>query len=223
MAKTYKKQRKKSTYVSKGTGRSHQIRERQKPKQLTEKQKLYRKTKEQVDIVNKRLRNLERGGFEGTWASKKLMGRLTGGKLKQSKLVKRGKIKISRDLSTTKLIAISQASHQFLESKTSTTRGISETRNSVIQSLKEHYGDVGKDISYKQAEVLYNMFDNTDFTDLARYSNASTVWTNVIDYINKEIDEETLIDRLYRYGNIDSYNDADMRDKVNDLIDYLKG
>lgn len=223
MAKTYKKQRKKSTYVSKGTGRSHQIRERQKPKQLTEKQKLYRKTKEQVDIVNKRLRNLERGGFEGTWASKKLMGRLTGGKLKQSKLVKRGKIKISRDLSTTKLIAISQASHQFLESKTSTTRGISETRNSVIQSLKEHYGDVGKDISYKQAEVLYNMFDNTDFTDLARYSNASTVWTNVIDYINKEIDEETLIDRLYRYGNVDSYNDADMRDKVNDLIDYLKG
>lgn len=221
MAKIYKKQRKKSTYVSKGTGREHQIRERQRPRQLTEKQKLYRKTKEQVDIVNKRLRNLERGGFQGTWASKKLYDRLTGGKLKQSKIVKRGKIKITRDLPTTKLIAISQASHQFIESKTSTSRGISETRNSVIQSLKEHYGDVGKDISYKQAEVLYNMFDNTDFTDIARYSNASTVWTNVIDYINKEINEETLIDRLYRYGNVD-INDADMQEKVNDLIEYLK-
>lgn len=221
MAKIYKRQKKKSTYISKGTGRANQLRKRQAPKQLSEKQKLYRQTKNLVDVANKRLRNLERGGFRGTWASGKLEARLTSGKIKSKKLIKKGKIRLSKELSTTNLIAINKAARQFIESKTSTSRGIEQTRKSVIQSLSDHYGDIGKEIDYKQAEVLYNLFDETDFEDITKYSSASAVWGNIADYITGEISEETLIDRLVRYNNID-LKDADMRDKVDDIVKYLK-
>ena len=223
--KTYRKQRRKSSYVSKGTGFG-KARTRKPPRQLTEKQKLYRKTKEQVDIVNKRLRNLEKGGFTGTWASGKLLNRLNVSKLKGNKLItKKGnlpKIRINRNLSTTNLIAINQATRQFIESKTSTTRGIRETRKSVINSLQKTFGDVGKEINYKQAELLYTLFDETDFEDVSRYSNASVVWTVLTGYVKKEINEETLLDQLQRYGNIDYNNDKDLRGKVNEMVKYLK-
>jgi len=222
--RVYRKQRRKSSYVNKGTGFGN-ARKRKPPKQLTEKQKLYRQTKQQVDIVNKRLRNLEKGGFTGTWASGKLINRLNVKKLKGKKLLTtKGvtRVKISKDLSTTNLIAINQATRQFLESKTSTTRGIKETRKSVIKSLKKTFGDMNNEIDYKQAELMYNLFDETDFEDVSRYSNASVVWTVLTGYIKKEINEETLLDQLQRYGNVNYNNDKDLRNKVNEMIDYIK-
>lgn len=222
--RVYRKQRRKSSYVSKGTGFGN-ARKRKPPKQLTEKQKLYRQTKQQVDIVNKRLRNLEKGGFTGTWASGKLINRLNVKKLKGKKLLTtKGvtRVRISKDLSTTNLIAINQATRQFLESKTSTSRGIKETRNSVIKSLQKTFGDMNYEIDYKQAELMYNLFDETDFEDVSRYSNASVVWTVLTGYIKKEINEETLLDQLQRYGNVDYNNDKDLRDKVNEMLKYIK-
>lgn len=222
--RVYRKQRRKSSYVSKGTGFGN-ARKRKPPKQLTEKQKLYKQTKQQVDIVNKRLRNLEKGGFTGTWASSKLINRLNVKKLKGKKLLTtKGvtRVRISKDLSTTNLIAINQATRQFLESKTSTSRGIKETRNSVIKSLQETFGDMNYEIDYKQAELMYNLFDETDFEDVSRYSNASVVWTVLTGYIKKEINEETLLDQLQRYGNVDYNNDKDLRDKVNEMVKYIK-
>lgn len=222
--RVYRKQRRKSSYVSKGTGFGN-ARKRKPPKQLTEKQKLYRQTKQQVDIVNKRLRNLEKGGFTGTWASGKLINRLNVKKLKGKKLLTtKGvtRVKISKDLSTTNLIAINQATRQFLESKTSTSRGIKETRKSVIKSLQKTFGDMNYEIDYKQAELMYNLFDETDFEDVSRYSNASVVWTVLTGYIKKEINEETLLDQLQRYGNVDYNNDKDLRDKVNEMVKYIK-
>lgn len=222
--RVYRKQRRKSSYVSKGTGFGN-ARKRKPPRQLTEKQKLYRQTKQQVDIVNKRLRNLEKGGFTGTWASGKLINRLNVKKLKGKKLlITKGvtRVKITKDLSTTNLIAINQATRQFLESKTSTSRGIKETRKSVIKSLKKTFGDMNNEIDYKQAELMYNLFDETDFEDVSRYSNASVVWTVLTGYIKKEINEETLLDQLQRYGNVDYNNDKDLRDKVNEMIEYIK-
>lgn len=219
--KVYKRQKKKSSYVSKGTGAANQYRKRRPPKMLTEKQKLYRKTKEQVDLVNKRLRNLERGGFYDSWASKKLINRLSKGKIKGKKIMKNKKVKISKDLSMTHLLNINKATRMFLESKTSSTRGIRDTRKSVIGSLSEHFGSINKPISYEQAEIMYDLFDNTEFEDIARNSSSSDIWVPISDYLTHSINKDTLIDRLIRYGNVDYNNDADMRDKVNDMIKYL--
>ena len=120
--KTYKRQRKKSTYVSKGTGFG-KARKRTPTKQLTPKQKLYRETKNQVNEVNRRLRNLKRAGFQGTWASGKLLDKLNIKKLQGKKLLtKRNggvQIQLSKDLNVSQLIAINKASKNFLEIKTS--------------------------------------------------------------------------------------------------------
>ena len=223
--KTYRKQRKKSTSISKGTGFSH-ARSRKPPKQLTAKQKLYRETKNQVDLVNKRLRNLDKSGYTGTWASGKLLNRMNVKKLQGRKILTKQKgvpkIKVNKNLSTTNLIAIHQATRQFLESKTSTTRGINETRKNVINSLQTTFSDMGNNISNEQAELLYSLFDNTDFEDISQYSNPSIVWTNVVDYIQKDTSEEELLDRLERYANVDINHDKDMREKVMKMIEYIK-
>ena len=79
-----------------------------------------------------------------------------------------------------------------------------------------------KEINYKQAELLYTLFDETDFEDVSRYSNASVVWTVLTGYVKKEINEDTLLDQLQRYGNIDYNNDKDLRGKVNEMVKYLK-
>ena len=223
--KTYRKQRKKSTYISKGTGFSH-ARSRKPPKQLTAKQKLYRETKNQVDLVNKRLRNLDKSGYTGTWASGKLLNRMNVKKLQGRKILTKQKgvpkIKVNKNLSTTNLIAIHQATRQFLESKTSTTRGINDSRKNVINSLQTTFSDMGNNISNEQAELLYSLFDNTDFEDISQYSNPSIVWTNVVDYIQKDTSEEELLDRLERYANVDINHDKDMREKVMKMIEYIK-
>lgn len=224
--KKYTRQRKKSTYQSKGTGRINQYRKRQEPRQLTPKQKLYRQTKLQVDKANKRLRNLQRGGYQGTWASGKLMDKLSISKLKGKKLIDKGKygqkITLSKDLNMSQLIAINQATKNFLQSKTSTTRGINETRQSVIESLSRTFGEFDDEVDNDMAEVLYSLFDETDFEDIAQYSNASIVWTDVIDYLKHDIGELDLLDRLRIYGNVDYNHDKELRDKVNNMIEYLK-
>ena len=224
--KVYKRQKKKSSYVSKGTGAANQQRKRRPPKQITKRQKLYRETKLQVDKANKRLRNLERQGFQGTWASRRLLDKLNVKKIKGKKLLKRGKygkkIQLSKDLNTTQLIAINQATKNFLQSKTSTSKGIKDTRESVIKSLQRTFGEFDDEVDYDMAEVLYNLFDDTDFEDITQYSNASIVWTDIIVFMKKDIGELDLIDRLIKYGNVDYNHDKDLRDKVNNMITYLK-
>lgn len=223
--KVYRRQKKKSSYVSKGTGSKNQLRKRRLPEGKTKKQILYRKTKEQINRTNKRLRSLNRGGFEGTWASKRLEDKLSVSKLKGKKLLKKGKngyqIRLPKDLNMSQLIAINQSTKNFLESKTSTVKGINKTRDKVISSLQATFGEFDDEVTYEMAEVLYNLFDETDFEDIAQYSNASVVWTDVIDYLKGDIGQLDLLDRLRVYGNVDYNHDKDLRDKVNGMIEYL--
>ena len=222
--KVYKgKQKKKSGYITKGTGRVHQIRTRRtKAKELTPKQKLYRQTKMKVSLVNKRINKLKQSGFNKTWASGRLYDRLDVGKLGKTKVLnRRGYLNISKDLNATQLNAIARASDLFLQSKTSTARGIEQTRKNVIESLRVSLGEDTEMLSYDDAEFLYDLFNTTQFDDLAKYSSASTLWVQVEDYLQGKTDEDTLLDRLMTYGNLDYNKDLDIRDKTRDLLKKL--
>lgn len=222
--KVYKgKQKKKSGYITKGTGRSHQIRTRRtKAKELTPKQKLYRQTKMKVSLVNKRINKLKQSGMNKTWASGRLYDRLAVGKLGKTKVLnRRGYLNISKYLNATQLNAIARASDLFLQSKTSTTRGIEQTRKSVIESLRVSLGEDTEMLSYDDAEFLYDLFNTTQFDDLSKYSSASTLWVQVEDYLQDKTDEDTLLDRLMTYGNLDYNKDLDIRDKTRDLLKKL--
>lgn len=217
------KQKKKSGYITKGTGRVNQIRNRRvKNKELTPKQKLYRQVKVKVSTVNKRINRLKQSGMNKTWASGRLYERLDVGKLGKTKVLnRRGYINISKDLNATQLNAIARASDLFLQSKTSTIKGIEQTRNSVIESLRVSLGEDTEMLSYDDAEFLYDLFNTTQFDDLSKNSSASTLWVQVEDYLQGKTDEDTLLDRLMTYGNLDYNKDLDIRDKTRDLLKKL--
>jgi hypothetical protein len=92
----------------------------------------------------------------------------------------------------------------------------------VIKSLQISLGEDNKPISNEDAEFLYDLFNTTKFDDLAKYSSASTLWSEIENYLeNKISSEEKLLQRLITYGNLDYKQDLDIRDKANDLLHKL--
>ena len=223
-SRKYVKARKKSTYISKGTGskitvnakgESIAITRKTRPvtyarggKEWTQKQ-LYKETLKQVRETNARLNSLERQYKSGTWASKKLMNRLDTISMKAWS--KSGRVKISPSMSKTKLAAIHKATSQFLESKTSTKPGIKSVREQTIQSLKATLSLEGKKVSNADAEAMYEMLGNKDFEDVASHVDASALWS-FIDYAKeKNKSDNQFITMLINHG---MSNDVDMREKA---------
>lgn len=204
---------------------------RKKPKRKKEKTvvnkerlKLYRKTQQQVDQVNKRLESLAREGYAGTWASRKLINRLTGSKTsKNIELVrKRGKIsgiKISPSSSTTSLIAIHKASSQFLASATSTKAGIESVRKRTIDSLQKSLSDMDMELTEEDTEFLYEMLEIREMQDLTESFGASRVWDISQDAIEAKDTKEDFMKRFER--EIASLNDEDMKNKANKIYEYI--
>ena len=225
-SRKYVKARKKSTYISKGTGSkiistgngskavartSRRTTYLRGGKEWTQKQ-LYKETLKQVRETNARLSSLQRQYKSGTWASKKLMNRLDSTMLKA--WTKGGKVKISPSMSKTKLAAIHKATSQFLASKTSTKAGIRKVKSKTIESLKESLSLEGKKVSDKDAEEMYDMLGNNDFDDIASQIDASALWS-FIDYAKeKSQSENKFVDLLSKYG---MSNDVDMREKAQRL------
>ena len=225
-SRKYVKARKKSIYISKGTGSkiistgsgsraltrtSRKTTYLRGGKEWTQKQ-LYRETLKQVRETNARLSSLQRQYKTGTWASKKLMNRLDTTNLKA--WTKGGKVKISPSMSKTKLAAIHKATSQFLESKTSTKSGIKSVRNKTIESLKQSLSLDGKKVSDKDAEIMYDMLGNNDFDDIASQIDASALWS-FIDYAKTSNQSSNqFVNLLSKYG---MSNDSDMREKAQNL------
>ena len=102
---------------------------------------LYEHTLKQIREVNSLLNSLERHHKTGTWATKKLINRLNNNVIdiwQDSK----GRLKVPKKVSQTKLIAIRKALTQFMNSKTSTNKGIKSVKDKTIQSIIESMTDV---------------------------------------------------------------------------------
>ena len=82
------------------------------PKYTKERSKLLKETRDLVDKANRRLKGLKNAGYEGTWASRKLLQRLNTDTLKA--LDTSGKIKIRNNMTNTQLIAIQKKTKQFM-------------------------------------------------------------------------------------------------------------
>lgn len=186
--------------------------------------KLYRKTQAQIDRVNKRMDSLLKGGYAGTWASKKYINRITGGKMNGNiELIKRrGKVagvRLKPSVTNTQLIAINKASQQFLVSKTSTVKGIKSVRGETIKSLKNSLSDFDNEISDEDAEFLYDMLELQDMQDLVESFGASTIWAVTQDAIESKDSEEEFLARFERQ--ISDLEDQDMKKKVSRIYEYL--
>ena len=173
---------------------------------------LYEQTLKQIREVNSLLNSLERHHKTRTWATKKLINRLNNNVIdiwQDSK----GRLKIPKKVSQTKLIAIRKALTQFINSKTSTNKGIKSVKDKTIQSIIESMTSIEDEekVDEKDAEFYYSMLGNSDFDYFSDKIQASTLWVEIEDSITNNDSERDWISKLENYGTI---NDEESRQKA---------
>ena len=178
--------------------------------------KLERETQKLVSKANARLDSLQRRYKSGTWASKKLANRLSSNKMRM--WTKKGKIKLSKNPTRSQLVAVNKAITQFLNSQTSTKKGISDVREKTIESLRGTLSTDVEEMSYDDAEKFYEMFGNNDFQTIADKIGSSALQACIEDAIENGDSESDFIKRLEWYGGV-GMNDLDMRDAANRLYE----
>ncbi len=213
--KKYRKVRKKSSYVSKGTGSKivHTGYGSVAKKRIVRgkpKTNLYKDTRKLVSQTNARLSSLQRRFKKGTWASKTLYNKLG---TKKINIGKKGKLSLPKNLNKTELTAINKALSQFLRSKSSTKKGISEIRKKQIENVRERLSVDAEEMSYDEAEAFYEMFGDEDFQGLTDKIAASALQACIDDAIEAGDTENQFIDRLTLYSGVEM-NDLDMREKA---------
>ena len=160
---------------------------------------------------------LKRAGFKsGTWASRKLIDRLSGDLLKVVD-EKTGKIDIKSHLKASQRRMINKVLDNFLKSETSTPKGINDVRERTIKSLAKTMGDPEKPMSYEDAETLYNMLGDKDFTFFSDKYTASEVWA-LIETAIEENDSQ--VDFLMRFQvHLTEINDDDLLERATRLYE----
>ena len=196
-----------------------QARKRSLTKRISTGQQTDRLEKETRKLVNKanaRLDSLQRRYKSGTWATKKLANRLSSNKLRMWS--KGGKIKLGKNPSKVQLLAVNKAATQFLNSATSTKKGIKATRQKTIESLRGTLSSDVEEMSYEDAEKFYEMFGESNFQTLADKIGSSALQACIEDAIEQGDSQDDFIKRLEWYGGV-SMNDLDMRDAAQKLYE----
>ena len=101
---------------------------------------------------------------------------------------------------------------QFLNSKTSTKRGIKQTRKTTIKNLAKSLGTEEEDLTDEEAETLYEMLSDDYVTDILKYIPASDFWALIEDAKESGDSQDSFISRISDY--IEFGNDVDMRNKL---------
>lgn len=219
--KKYRRTRKRSSYISKGTGSkiihtgkgsiAKKRISRGKPKTNLEKE-----TRKLVSKANARLDSLQRRYKSGTFASKKLANRLSSNKMKMWS--KKGKIKLGKKSNRQQLLAVNKAVMQFLKSQTSTKKGISKTIQKTIESLRSSLSTEDKEMSYEDASKFYEMFGEDNFSNIADKIGASALQAVIEDAIEENDSSSDFIKRIETYAGL-SMNDLDIRESANVLYE----
>lgn len=154
------------------------------------KNELFNELRQLAKQANQRILRLERfTGRQNSWAVANLRNRLDTEKL--NAWTPKGRIKYNKSMNITELRAVIKSTKNFLNSATSTKRGIEKVRQKQIKGL-----GLSLDIEEEDAEFFYRLFEDTDYTFFVpKYITASAM----NDIIQESID--------YRY-NVDRYLEA---------------
>lgn len=183
--------------------------------------KLYNAVVKQIEKTNKRLRNLERGGNYNSYASKKLFTRLDAKAMDVLQKTRKGKIvksvKLRKGLSNTQLKAIQKATQQFLQSQTSTSRGIENVREQTKKSMFETLRlDPDSKITMDDIDDYYDMLGDKDFDFFNEKIGASAMWDMVADAKEMDASPDGFLKIIERHG---MSVDEDVRAKALRLYD----
>lgn len=181
---------------------------------VQKKQELFNELKKLSKRANQRLVRLEREFGKDTWASKNLRNRLDTTPL--NAWTAKGRVRVAKSMSITQLRATIKATNQFLNSATSTKRGINRVRKTTIKSIAQSLS-IDREVTVQEAETLYDMFVDNEFTDLLQYMRASELWAIIEEASSNMYSENDFIDLMKDY--IDFGNDLDMKERLKNIYE----
>lgn len=161
-----------------------------------------------VRRANQRIQRLQGRYGESSWAINQLYERIDNKNVDGISSLT-GNIKISRNMSDIQLRAIQKATKIFLESQTSTLRGVKKAVNNMQDALKKNYSDIDRPLSNKDAEKLYNIVENKDIRSTVEQIGASETWTRTLRAKEQNLSKDKFID-LFRNTKVD-INDVDIQ------------
>ena len=101
-----------------------------------------------------------------------------------------GKIKIDKSMTKSQLKAVEKATQRFLSSKTSTLKGIDSAKKLVRQGIQKTLADpnpkVHRNVTDKDAEILYSFLEDKTLRGTTEKIGASTLWNFLIDAKEKK-------------------------------------
>ena len=150
------------------------------------KNELFNELRKLAKRANQRIVRLERfAGRQNAWAVANLRNRLDTEKL--NAWTAKGRIKYNKSMNITELRATIKATKNFLNSATSTKRGIKKVIQKQIKGL-----GLSLDIEEEDAEFFYRLFEDTDYTFFVpKYITASAM----NDLIQESIEYRYNVDR----------------------------
>ena len=180
--------------------------------------KLYKEVERQVQIVNDRLSSLERKHASGTWASRKLFTRVKNNKTK-GLLYKGKRIRLKPKMNKTNLVQLQKATRQFLDSATSTNKGINKIKKKTIESLKGTLNFNQKEkLSDKDVESMYKILEDEGYkAHLMDMIPPSLLWQELSYCISHNLGVDTFISRLNKY--LEQDMDLDLQEEARRIFE----
>ncbi len=133
----------------------------------SEEKELYNELKTLSKRANQRIVRLEREFGKESWGIKLLKNKLATEPL-QAWTVS-GRVRVNKRMTATQMRATIKFTKQFLNSSVSTKAGIKKAKKKAIETLQRQYGSMTKDISYKEAEALYNFFEDKEVNKITNF------------------------------------------------------
>ena len=171
----------------------------------------YKDLQRLVKKANSRLLRIQRfSGKDVAWAGKQLQAKLDNEKL--SAWSSASTIKISRDMSEMQLERIYKATENFLNSQTSTIRGIKGKIKSIKEGFKSNLG-----VTNEEAEAIYQAFEEDLIKWALRYIDASRLWALVEEAKEYNYSLKTFEDRFLELSQLQ--NDLDIKEKIKGIYE----
>lgn len=176
----------------------------------------YRALQKEIHKANQRITRIEQRYGEGSWAIHDLYGKLDSPVGRA--ITPFGQIRITKDMSQAQLNLVRRSVKEFLKSKTSTLTGIRQTKNNIMNGLKQSLS-ASEDItiSDREMEALFKLVEDKDTRGTVEKIGASTMWKLLIDAREKKSNKLDFLAKVKQYYNYS--NDLDVK---RDLADFYK-
>lgn len=200
-------------------------------KRKIKKEKISGALRNSIKEVNRRLRDLKKSGYYGTWSSKRLVYYLKNAKvLGRNKLIDINKLK-ERDEAT--IILLKKSIDDFLKSKLSNSSTIKRREEEIRQTTLEQlssmdssrdYESIFDDVTpniYEKLNIINDLQKSNDFWDLGAYIGGPTDLIAILDEtITNGYDEDDFMRSLSNV--IDIYQDEDIYNAAVRIYGELK-